>query len=104
MKESINYQQEVSRLVDEAIAVIRDGYDEAETATELAEGSPLTIYAANSFVVIRESRNREAVLEQGCGESLARMNSVPEILSAIAFHALHQDILDGIADRRDEIE
>lgn len=104
MKEPINYREEVKKLVDEAIANIRDGYDERDIAAELAEGSQLAIYTANNFVVIKESENCDAMMENGFGDALGGMNSVAEIVSALAFHALRQDILDGIAERREELK
>jgi len=103
MKEPINYREEVKKLVDEAIANIRDGYDEYDIAAELAEGSQLTIYTTNNFVVIKESENCDAMMENGFGDALGSMRSVAEIVSALAFHALRQDILDGVKARRDEI-
>lgn len=102
MKEPINYREEVKKLVDEAIANIRDGYDEMDIATELAEGSQLSIYTANNFVVIKESENCDAMIENGFGD-LSSMSSAAGILHALAFHALRQDILDGVKARRDEI-
>lgn len=104
MKEPINYREEVKDLVDEAISNIRDGYDEQEIATELAESSQLSIYTANNFVVIKESKNCDAMMESGSGGDLAGMSSVAEIVSALAFHALRQDILDGIEERREEFK
>lgn len=102
MKEPINYREEVGKLIDEAIANIRDGYDTLDIATELAEGSQLSIYTANTFVVIKESENCDAMIQNGFGD-LSSMSSAAEILHKLAFHALRQDILDGVKARRDEI-
>lgn len=98
----MNYQEEIRKLVEEALSNIRDGYDELDIATELAEGSRLSIYTANNFLVLKESENCNAMMENGFGDALGSMNSVAEIVSALAFHAIRQDILDGIKESRNE--
>ena len=103
MENNLHYREEVRKLVDEAITNIRDGYDEREIVTELAEGSQLTIYTPKNFIVIKESENCDAMMQNGFGDALGRMSSVTDILGALAFHALRQDIIDGIKARRNEI-
>lgn len=102
MENNLHYREEVRKLVDEAISNIRDGYDEREIVTELAEGSQLTIYTAKNFIVIKESENCDAMIQNGFGD-LSSMSSAAEILHNLAFHALRQDIIDGIKARRNEI-
>ena len=97
----MNYQEEIRKLVEEALSNIRDGYDELDIATELAEGSQLSIYTANNFVVIKESENCDAMIQNGFGD-LSSMSSAAEILHALAFHAIRQDILDGVKESRNE--
>lgn len=97
----MNYQEEIRKLVEEALSNIRDGYDELDIATELAEGSRLSIYTANNFLVLKESENCDAMIENGFGD-LSSMSSAAEILHTLAFHAIRQDILDGIKESRNE--
>lgn len=102
--DSLGYERAVAELVECGIDLYRDGDngDEYDIASALAEGTEFTIYTRHCFAIVRFSPNCDALFEFD-PDALRSCANSSEVIERLAFHALREDIAQGMRERLREI-
>lgn len=102
--DDLGYRRELADLVSCGVDLYldADNGDEADIAGELAENSQLTIYTRHCFAVVRYSPNCDALFEFD-PDALRSCANSSEVIRRLAFHALREDIAQGMRERLREI-
>ena len=95
-----NYRETVELHAREALSREGAGEDISDAIHEEADGSAWAIYTYRARLVLRYSKNEDAIFEYG--EGLRNAYSMADVYTVAAFFALRQDIQEKVEELREE--
>ncbi len=101
MSETQSYREEIEDSVQCVVESLPEwDADPHDSIHERAEN--WTIYTSHCHQIMRESRNEDAAFDHMGSDALDGCQSFSDVVTRLAFFAVHQDIVDALSEWSDE--
>lgn len=101
MSENMSYNDEIGDSVRSIVEGLPEwDADPDDAITEMAEN--WTIYTSHCHRIMRESSNEDAAFDHMGSDALSGCESYSDVVTRLAYFAVHQDIMDVLSGWSDE--
>ena len=101
MSENMSYQDEIQESVDAIVTGLPEWDADPHDAIHEAAGNWI-IYTGRCHHIMRESRNEDAAFDHMGSDALSGCESFSDVVTRLAYYAVHQDIVDTLSEWSDE--
>ena len=97
MSENMSYRDEIEQSVQGVVESLSEWDADPHDSIHEAAGN-WTIYTSHCLQIMRESHNEDAAFDHMGSEAIDGCQSWSDVVSRLAFFAVHQDIVDALSE------